>query len=723
MANNSRLIHSVKSSGMAALLRAAATNWIVSEGNSAKVSHGKHGGTLVPFVAGVFAVLLAGFVAAQPVLAGTGAVASPVATGATGAAGTDEVQAQEWWLSGLGVRQAWQVSHGSGVTVAVLSTGVSPDQPDLAGDVSTGPDYIQSGRVLDGPYWGICGTAVASIIAGHGHGTHDTSGVIGIAPAAEILSVQVTLEYNDPLNATTAITQRLTQAIADGIVYAANHGAKVIDLPLDPGTFGLAGDGAAAGGSPAELSAVRYALGKGVVLVAPAGDNGGTWDQVNYPAAYPGVIAVGAVGHDGQLASFSSNHSYVTLTAPGVELMAATMLPAQAAGYAPGYAPISTTAVASGMVAGVAALIVSKYPDLTPSEVARALHESATGANATVNAARAVHDAALLAKTTASTPAPKPAPQPVKPRPTAHAAPVTHKAPPPAATGTLAASVLRDAVFGATALILLVIGLLLITWSLRRRTKVPHGHGVREQRRQTRGAAGPAEVGLRRVTSPGSPAITGRPVPAASDWPSSSDWHAPIEQPQSPDWHAPSERRAAADWRVPAEQRAAADWHAPSEQPVAADWHAPSEQPVAADWHAPSEQPVAADWHAPSEQPVAADWRQPSDWPASSGFQGRGLGELAYPVSTPRRPLIEPLSRAAAAGHPPAGPPWAPAATPDPPGNHGAFGGPDLTAPFAGRDVLTQSSFGLAAAPVPADYPMPVTPPAPPADPDEDAPA
>jgi Subtilase family len=654
MANNSRLIHSVKGSGMAALLRAAATKWIVSEGNSAKVSHRIHRGTLVPFVAGLFAVLLAGFIAAQPVLAGTGTVTVTAgANGATGAGGTDDVRAQEWWLSGLDVRQAWHVSQGAGVTVAVLSTGVSPTQPDLAGDVITGPDYIDSGRAMGGPYWGLCGTAVASIIAGHGHGTDNNSGIMGIAPTAKILSVQVTLEYNDPLNATTAITQRLTQAIADGIVYAANHGAKVIDLPLDPGTFGLAGDGAAAGGSPAELSAVRYALGKGVVLVAPAGDNGGTWDQVNYPAAYPGVIAVGAVGHDGQLASFSSNHSYVTLTAPGAKLMAATLLPAQTAGYVAGYAPISTTAVASGMVAGVAALIVSRYPDLTPSEVARALHESATGATAIVNAARAVQDAALLARTTSSKPAPSPTAIPVKPHPATHPAPVSHKAP-PVAGGTAARTVLRDAVFGATALILLVIGLILITWSLRRRTRVPHAHGVREQGRLARGAAGPAEAGqvagssLRRAASPGSPAVAGRPVPTSADWHPSSDWHAP------------------------------------------------------------------------SERPAAADWHQPPDWPGSSGFQGRSLGELAYPVSIPRRPLIEPLPRSAATGHPPAGPPWAPASTPDAPGNHEPFGGPDLTVPFAGRDVLTQSSYGLAAAPVPADYPMPVTPPAPDPDPDED---
>src|ERR1700677_3920468 len=459
-----------------------------------------HRSTLVPFVAGLFAVLLAVFIVtslieAGPVAAGTGAdTVGTGITGASGLTGTDDVRAQEWWLSQLSAPQAWSTSKGAGVTVAVLSTGVSSSQPDLAGDVITGPDYTESGRFPGGPYWGVIGTAVASVIAGHGHGRGEDSGIIGIAPAAKILSVRVNLEYNAPLNPTTSITQRPPGAIADGIMYAANHGAKVIDLPLDPGTFGLAGDSAAAGGSQAEQAAVRYALAKGVVLVAPSGDNGVNLDQVNYPAAYPGVIAVGAVGRDGQAASFTSEHSYVTLSAPGVDLTAATMLPDGAAGYVPGYAPISTTAVASGMVAGVAALMWSRYPDLTPSGGSRALPESATGPAAIVNADRAVQDAAVLARTTSPAPAPSPTPHPVKPHPSAHAAPVIHKAPPPAASGTLARTILRDAVFAATALILLVIGLLLISWSLRRRTKVPHGHGVREQRRQARGAAEPAEA-------------------------------------------------------------------------------------------------------------------------------------------------------------------------------------------------------------------------------------
>ena len=82
----------------------------------------------------------------------------------------DQIRNEEWWLSALHVTTAWESSKGSGVTVAVLATGVDATQPDLAGSVTTGPDYTGSGRTAGGPFWGVNGTAVASLIAGHGHG-------------------------------------------------------------------------------------------------------------------------------------------------------------------------------------------------------------------------------------------------------------------------------------------------------------------------------------------------------------------------------------------------------------------------------------------------------------------------------------------------------------------------------------------------------------------------
>ena len=110
--------------------------------------------------------------------------------------------------------QAWGQSEGAGITVAVLGTGVDASYPSLAGSVITGPDYSGTaarGRDPGGPFWGVEGTAVASLIAGHGHGP----GLAGVAPAAKILSVRVTLEFNDPLASDQAISRRLAAGIAD----------------------------------------------------------------------------------------------------------------------------------------------------------------------------------------------------------------------------------------------------------------------------------------------------------------------------------------------------------------------------------------------------------------------------------------------------------------------------------------------------------------------------
>src|SRR5512135_1913924 len=107
--------------------------------------------------------------AAKAVAAGL--AASCVAVAAAGPALADSVRNNEWWLGSLHVTQAWLSTKGAGVTVAVLDTGVDTNQPDVAGSVIAGPDFTGSGRAAGGPFWGGNGTAVASLIAGHGHGT------------------------------------------------------------------------------------------------------------------------------------------------------------------------------------------------------------------------------------------------------------------------------------------------------------------------------------------------------------------------------------------------------------------------------------------------------------------------------------------------------------------------------------------------------------------------
>jgi len=377
------------------------------------------------------------------------------------------VQAQEWWLSGLHVTQTWPDTEGAGVTVAVLGTGVDAQYPDLAGSVSTGPDLSGSGRTAGGPFWGINGTEVAGTIAGHGHGTGRADGLLGIAPMAKILSVRVSLEYNDPLNSDQAIARKLPRAIASGIVYAVDHGARIIALPLDPGTAGLTGQGspAAAGGSPAERTAVAYALGKNVVLVAPAGDDGQGPGLMDYPAAYPGVIAVGAVARNGQVAPFSCRRSYVSLTAPGVALPA-TVPPGD-------YTRISSTSTSSGIVAGVAALILSRFPHLTAAQVGRALTGGTTAAGTTapgaghgiIDAARAVD---LAASFSAAAEPSRPAVTARPDQPERLSTTATYRT----NTGDLAGSLVRYVVAGLCVLIVLLVALLLVMRSRRKRTRV-----------------------------------------------------------------------------------------------------------------------------------------------------------------------------------------------------------------------------------------------------------
>lgn len=440
-------------------------------------------------MSGCLLAAVGGTAAAGTSAAGTAAAGTTWAVAMPAAQAPD--LAAQWWLTTLDVPQAWHSPQGgrssaslpgAGVTIAVLSTGVDPSHPDLAGDVTTGPDLSHSGAGPGDPYWGVEGTAVASLIAGHGHGTRDpegtgSQGITGVAPGARILSLRVTLEFNDPRNADAGITRGLPDAIAAGIRYAVSHGASVIALPLDPGTLGplMTGDPTAAGGSPAERAAVMAALAADVVLVAPAGDNAASTGTVNYPAAYPGVIAVGATDRSGSLESFSSTRSFVALTAPGAGLTVA----------APdgGYNAIKTTDMSAALTAGVAALIRARYPRLSAAQVTRAIEHGTTpeaaGSQAAgtgtgaLNAMRAMRQAAVIAATLPPVASPTPAAvqRAVRRHSPARALPTAQVTTTQSNVGGEVRSALRDVAFGAGILIALLVALLVLAKARRRRAR------------------------------------------------------------------------------------------------------------------------------------------------------------------------------------------------------------------------------------------------------------
>jgi subtilisin family serine protease len=474
----------------------------------------------------VLAASAAATAAALPAAAATQPVATPAVT-----------RAAEWWLTTLQVPAASRAAPeaGKGVTVAVLSTGVDARHPDLTGTVTEGPDFSKTGRAPGDSYWGAEGTAVASLIAGHGHGAGGTEGITGVAPGAKILSLQVTLEYNDPLNSDAAITRNLPAAIAAGIRYAVGHGATVIALPLDPSALGAAPAGdPAAGGSAAERSAVSFALAHNVVLVAPAGDNGGATDSVNYPAAYPGVVAVGATSRTGQLAPFTNSGSYVALTAPGSgttpdRTLSGGMTEDPAAGLmaaAPGggYEPLASSDMSAALTAGVAALIRSRYPWLTGPEVTQAIERGVTppGAAAQPAAAgwgRGALDAGAALTAAASIAAAHPAPAPATAQPAAPAvtptnAGATHRAAAaPSDPGRLLRSLVVDLAVAAGVLIACLVAAIALT-RLRRRARAAKSVDVATARR-------PARIVGRARHARGQEAARTAPVPArVVIWPS-----------------------------------------------------------------------------------------------------------------------------------------------------------------------------------------------------------
>lgn len=270
-------------------------------------------------------------------------------------ASADSIRDRQYWIDQFGFKSAWTSSQGEGVKVAVIDTGIDATHPSLRGSVVGGTDVSglgsSDGLTLVGTS-NYHGTMVASILAGRGAFQDESSGVIGTAPKAQLLSVS--MAFGVPGLDTDS-------QIAEGIIWAVDNGAKVINLSLTRNSVSW---------PKSWDEAFLHAFENDVVIVAAVGNLADGTEQVSAPASIPGVIAVAGVDRELNPSALSSVKGFtIGVTAPSEDLVAA---------YPGGeYRLWSGTSAAAPIVSGLAAMIRSMYPEMNSVNVVNRVIQSA----------------------------------------------------------------------------------------------------------------------------------------------------------------------------------------------------------------------------------------------------------------------------------------------------------------------------------------------------------
>jgi subtilisin family serine protease len=273
----------------------------------------------------------------------------------------DPLWPNQWGSSMVRLPDAWSASTGSArVVIAVLDSGIDPAHPDLRGAVLAGRDLIDGDDDPDDQNGH--GTATAGVIASR---TNNRLGQAGVCWTCAILPVKVL----------DAKAKGPTSVIAAGIVWAADHGARVINMSI--GTDG-----------PTQTleDAVNYAQAKGAMIVASAGNNGSATPV--YPAAYANVLSVAGSTAGNALYSWSSYGPWVSVAAPGCN--AAPWLNG-------GFVNYCGTSSAAPIVAGIAGLAFAARPATSVNDITQAIEKTATALPGTVRYGLVNAQAALSA--------------------------------------------------------------------------------------------------------------------------------------------------------------------------------------------------------------------------------------------------------------------------------------------------------------------------------------
>ena len=279
---------------------------------------------------------------------GGAVVAGALLFGAAPTALADEIRDAQWPLKAFDAESVWKESTGKGVTVAVIDDPVYGNHPDLKGNVLPGKSFVDGGRGDQGSA-NDHGTGMASNIAGQGHGPGNSDGIMGLAPDAKILPIGIPALGDDVGDS----------EIADWVRYAVDHDASVINMSIAGRVL-----------NDSDKSALAYAKKEDVLVVAGAGNDGAS--KLGDLASFPGVVAVGAVDKAGEIWSKSNSGSQMMLSAPGVQITSAS---AARSDYP--YQRGQGTSHATAYVSAAAALLRSKFPDLTAGQIVNRLVKTA----------------------------------------------------------------------------------------------------------------------------------------------------------------------------------------------------------------------------------------------------------------------------------------------------------------------------------------------------------
>jgi type VII secretion-associated serine protease mycosin len=258
----------------------------------------------------------------------------------------------QYGLSIVKANLAWQITTGSPkVNIAVIDTGVDLNHPDLKDNLSRG--YVSVKGVTSPNDDNGHGTHVAGIIASI---SNNQKGGVGLSPNCKIM----------PIKSLSAKGEGNDSDIAEGIIWAVDNGANIINLSL----------GGPSAGKTLE-NAIKYAYNSNVLVIAAMGNNG---QRVkNYPAAYKNVIAVGATDQNNKSASFSNYGDWISVTAPGLRIYSTFptyKVELSRFNLSPGYASMSGTSMAVPFVSGLAGLIISRYPGIKRADIRRKIENS-----------------------------------------------------------------------------------------------------------------------------------------------------------------------------------------------------------------------------------------------------------------------------------------------------------------------------------------------------------